>query len=136
MDKALQREKGVCRHNMELDLLKFFSAWMIIFLHYSELFLGKAVCIGGYVCVEMFFIISGYLMCTGLERLQADRPVGVNAAEFIAKKIKHLYPYVLAAFCVYYIPLCSQAVRVPDEMENQIWGLLLLSQTGLGGVER
>lgn len=133
MDRVVQTKEDTYQHNIELDLLKFISVWMVIFLHYSSLFLEKAVCIGGYICVEIFFIVSGYLMCTGLERIQPDMPIGISTAKFIGKKIKRLYPYVLVAFCVYYIPLWNGSMQLSGEIENQIWGILLLSQTGLGG---
>lgn len=43
------------KRNLELDLLKFVACLIIVFHHYSALFMGTKIFQGGYVCVELFF---------------------------------------------------------------------------------
>ena len=84
------------KRNGTIDFWKFiFSLWIV--LNHITVYKGYlSMAIGGSVCVEFFFLVSGYLMANSMERTRAtDIELGKRTASFLFKKIKHIYPYFL-----------------------------------------
>lgn len=82
---------------------------------------------GGWIGVEFFFILSGYLMAreeNSIPLVSSDS-VGPDTARFILKKVKRLFPYlafsVVVNFTVWSIPFGGVTLRY---LEHAISGLL------------
>ena len=74
-----------------LDILKFILSIIILIYHYNLYVFGKITFKGGYLCVELFFLITGYFLI-----LSASNKDKINVLETVIKKIRNLYlPYVM-----------------------------------------
>ena len=119
------------KRNLELDLLKFVACLIIVFHHYSALFMGTKIFQGGYVCVELFFLISGYFLAGETD---ADNGNGVAAFQCVFKRIKNIYPYFLMAYFITCIMQWSTiAAEAEIKVQRVIWDLLFMVEMGFGG---
>ena len=87
------------KRNGEIDLLRFVFALLIVFFHFNFNFkLGFFA--KGYIGVEFFFVVSGFLMASHVSRTNAgSRDLGLIADEtwrYLLKKISTFYPYYLS----------------------------------------
>lgn len=127
----------------ELDCLKFFLTCIIMLMHISQqnVQYSKMFFFGG-AAVEIFFVISGYLMCCSAAR--SDCPMdelGKETIEFIWKKFKSFWvPYCvlfLGRFIVWFIMsgqklLMNKGLRVfGNQVLYFIPNFLLLSKSGI-----
>jgi peptidoglycan/LPS O-acetylase OafA/YrhL len=76
---------------------------------------------GGYVGVDAFFVISGFLITSHLMR-EVDRTGRVNLADFWARRIRRLLP---AAYAVLLVSAVGVLVWVPRLMWQQFFGEIL-----------
>ncbi|MBQ8141186.1 MAG: acyltransferase family protein [Clostridia bacterium] len=76
------KEKLVKRQS-SIDFIKFFLSIIIIFLHFEFIFSG------GYLAVEGFFMISGFLMMRSLCKKQDTSPEGTM--RFVLHKYKAIF---------------------------------------------
>lgn len=127
------------KRNGEIDLLRFLLAAMIMLFHAGS-FYGDELFPGGNLCVEFFFIISGYLMMVSIDRKNKDgrsETIGVETTKFLQRKISALMPeYLLAwvvSFCVIYIAKDLSRSGAMDLLVRSIWEMLFLKMTGLNG---
>ncbi|WP_196803027.1 acyltransferase family protein [Butyrivibrio sp. MC2013] len=82
--------------NGRIEILRFLFAFIVL-LHHSRFLLGDDDCffLGGSLAVEFFFIVSGYLMATSMEKKLRTGPANDLAGEtgsFIKGKIRALMP--------------------------------------------
>lgn len=93
------------KRNYELDFWKFVFTVVILLFHSHKLICSDGnpnLLIKGYVGVEFFFMVSGYLMMSGIIRNQ-QKGITVSHWQFILNKIKALFPGILFAFAVNFI---------------------------------
>lgn len=90
--------------NLELDIIKGISIIAVVFYH-----LG--VCKFGYLGVDIFFCVGGYLFCKNLNQRKE-----IDVLQYIYKKIKRLYPLVLTV-CFISLML-GYFLMLPDDYEN------------------
>ena len=81
--------------NYTLDLIKLIGI-IIIILHHSGLF--KNILYRGYILVEMFFMISGYLLVSTYEKYPH-----VSVKQHILKRLKKLYPDYFVAWGIFFV---------------------------------
>lgn len=105
------------KRNGEIDFLRFFFSIIIVFYHFNLLY-DYGFFPGGNICVEYFFLVSGYLMAVQIEKMRVDEN-RLSTAEtanytwkFISKKIGALYAY--------YISVVLLQVIVQDIMVKKI----------------
>lgn len=84
----------------EIDFIKLIFTLMVILYHFgmmhNNLILG-----GGYLAVDFFFIVSGYLMYNSLEKYITEQDTLIDGfKKIIAKRIINLYPYFILAWLV------------------------------------
>ena len=93
--------------NRDLDILKGIAIIAVVLYHLELLPLG-------YLGVDIFLIINGYLITKGLEK---DSCKGsLNYIDFLAKRIVRLLPLVVLASAV---SLClGYFTMLPDDLEN------------------
>ncbi len=90
------------KKNYELDFWKFiFSLVIIVYHSHNFKCAGENpdLLIKGYIGVEFFFMVSGYLMMSGIVR---DKQKGIERStwSFIGKKVKAFMPITIFAFLV------------------------------------
>ncbi|MGN0367699.1 MAG: acyltransferase family protein [Wujia sp.] len=129
-----QTQKMGSAHNGAIDLLKFIFAIVIALYHtgcfYCTETQGLFLC--GYIGVEFFFIVSGYLLALKAANCKGDR-WETETCQMIRGKILHIFPYVflaiLASLVVYSIGQvergmigCNLALSFADMLGLQMCG--------------
>jgi peptidoglycan/LPS O-acetylase OafA/YrhL len=84
------------RYMPELDGLRALAALAVLFFH-AQLYPFA----GGYIGVDVFFVLSGYLITTILVRQHETG--GVRLADFYRSRARRLYPALLAMLAVYVV---------------------------------
>lgn len=100
------------KKNGRVEFLRFIFALGILFFHIHKRFAEDGnIPIGhtgyyffnhGYIGVEFFFLVSGYLLAAGAFA-KADTPtdlIGTETAQVMWKKIKNIFPYHLFAIII------------------------------------
>ncbi len=97
------------KKNGRVELLRFLFAIAILFFHIHKRFaVNGNIGIGntgvyffnhGYIGVEFFFLVSGYLLAAGAyaKREVSTEFIGTETAQMMWKKIKNIFPYHLFA---------------------------------------
>ena len=95
------------KRNINLDILKGIAIISVVLYHFGLMPLG-------YLGVDIFLVVNGYLVTKGLSR---NVPNGVfNYIQFLYKKILRLWPLVLLASLV--VLVISYFTKLPDDLEN------------------
>lgn len=113
--------------------LEFFR-WIlcvIVILHHCR---GSQFC-GGYLGVDVFFVISGFFLMTHyLSRKASDLDAGPRALSYLTGRLKRILPqHIFAFLCTVLVVLFyTHAYSLPQLLRDS-WGeLLLLRASGLG----
>ncbi len=106
--------------NGKIEWMRFVFSIVIILFHCRRTFgsstiklLGHSIpfMTRGYICVEFFFLVSGYLMassiCRTQERIKAKEighfDLGIDSFRFMKKKYWGIFPYHLFSFSVLWV---------------------------------
>lgn len=88
------------KRNGEIDILRFLFAISILIFHFNDLY-DYGVFFNGNICVEFFFILSGFLMAKQTEKYRSQRLGGNDVANvtwmLTLKKIFPIYAYYFSA---------------------------------------
>lgn len=99
--------------NTIIDFAKLVYAFPIMLVHSNHLMQQEyhwtlaTVMVSGYVAVEFFFIISGYLMAQSIQKTgpaEAGR-LGSDTVRFVLRKFQIIFPYYLLIFILNFIIL-------------------------------
>lgn len=81
--------------NIGLDVLRFFSVFLVLGRHIDKELLNHSFLIvwqrGGYVGVDLFFVLSGYLISTLIFK-EYERTGDFNAVRFLIRRGFKIYP--------------------------------------------
>ena len=109
-------------YRADIDGLRAIAVLSVVIFH-----IDKNILPGGFVGVDIFFVISGYLISLYIFQ-QIDRKT-FSITEFYRRRIKRIAPAMLAVLIVV-IPL-SQLILLPDDAKNVaesgIWSLLSMA---------
>ena len=84
-------------HNSLLDLFRFTSAFLVVISHYFLIsFDLQNAGIIGYVGVEFFFVLSGFVLAPQLNLVFNDRKLSTTSTFLIRRWIRTIPPYLLA----------------------------------------
>lgn len=132
-----QAEKITAKKNGFIELCRFIFMMSVVSHH--SMFLsddpGYIPVWGGYISVEFFFILTGYLMYSSYQKRRAEGSGEENAIYQIYIKIKRLYPYFLIAWLAIFV-----MVHGHPHLSSFFWDflygipqLLFLQCAGLSG---
>lgn len=82
------------QRNMEIELLRFVFAVMVMLFHYQNIF-EFGYFHNGAIGVEFFFLTSGLFMARSAEKCVGTTQLGETTLHFILGKVKAFYPYYL-----------------------------------------
>ncbi len=126
------------KRNYELDFWKFIASIFVVIYHSHSIFDGeKTVYINGYMAVELFFVISGYLFASSVYR--DTRPfncetIGKETWSFMKRKVKgFLYFYIIGFLGTFIAKIYSTDGKITDAVRipGYILDFLLFGETGL-----
>ena len=121
-----------------IEILRFLFSIMIVFYHGRNLGGGNGALFPkmGFIAVEFFFIVSGYLMAQSAAKLQDvpfDHP-GKETLHFLWSKWKRFLPYyVMAAIGCIAFMIIEEKIRA-QVLLTGLWDLLFLGSTGVKGI--
>jgi peptidoglycan/LPS O-acetylase OafA/YrhL len=137
-------------HNGAIDFLKFVFALVIVAFHFfnyrwnatmvaKPLFPMGIPLPGGYIGVEFFFLVSGFLMAQSANIKSKATPqmrLGSESVQFVIRKLFAILPYYLFSI-VASIILCKVFINIdliPLNIKglDGLWEILLLQMSGLG----
>ena len=119
------------KRNNTIDLLKFIFCIIILLFHTYQWRETSFYFLSGSICVEFFFITSGYLMAASAskqtDKIKKDnKSLGLDTLNFILKKFKYFFPYIVVVYitCIFFG--ISNNISI-DTMVKSIFDLLLLN---------
>ena len=108
------RERTISTRNSTIDLLRIIFALLVVTVHCRGL-LGEYSWVfdGGWIGVEFFFIVSGYLMVASATKSEVrslsknnKEELGTETVQFLWRKLKKLLPYIIISFIVACAVIC------------------------------
>lgn len=136
--EGVQTMRTVKRNGI-IDLMRFVFCIVIVVFHSRNLGASNNPLFAeaGYLCVEFFFIVSGFLMAKTALTMQKNEPLGVETVQFLWKKIRSILPYfLLAVFFSYGSKVILNGYSLSETVRNfmlGIWDLTFLNASGLNG---
>ncbi len=121
---------GPAPHYVELDGLRGLAVLAVMGYHFGAPFLT-----GGYLGVDVFFVISGFVVTRNLARVM-DEPHW--ARRFYRRRAARLYP-VLVCFLLLLLPFWALTGRLDDDAARAVIGALAMSANlaqSFAGAER
>lgn len=106
---------------ISLDGLRGVCALAIVLEHCERLFQPGMIFCHGWLAVDMFFILSGFVIAAGYDRRLAD---GLTVREFAWLRIRRLAPVYWAG-----LALCAVAALAQSHFEGSISPLAVLGST-------
>lgn len=129
--------------NRAIELFRFICALEIAVYHAWDYF-GAPVIRGGYLVVDYYLILSGFLMYKHLLRELKERPHitahgGKAACNYLFIRFKGIYFEYFIAFVLQFILLNCVIENVGiktiwNRLIESIWTLLLLNEAGIGPI--
>lgn len=131
----------------EIELLRFMAACIVMLVH--ACFYSGCMWLppGGAICVDFFFVLSGYLMAAHIEKKRFSEPTAGNLPSetyaYLWKRLCSFWPEVLVSSCIGLLVFaCSHLFAVKETLEavtETIVGNLMLlrmivDQRGVNGV--
>lgn len=122
------------KHNGIISIWKFLFSLMIVIFHGAIFKNSHGIKLFnlGYIAVEFFFIVSGYLLAKkALNNTNDTKEIGKETLNYIVKKIKGFLPYVLISITLYIIIInIYTKVSLFDNI-NVIYNYSLLTMSGI-----
>lgn len=97
-------------HRPALDGLRTVAVYLVLLFH-----AGLASFGGGFVGVDLFFVLSGFLVCN-VVLAEVDRTGSLRVGYFYARRVRRLLPaavVVIAVTCVVFVLVAPVVVRAP-----------------------
>jgi peptidoglycan/LPS O-acetylase OafA/YrhL len=122
------------KRNGIISLWKFIFAVVIVLFHTKAFYTNNNIPVFkyGYIACEFFFIVSGFYFAKSvINEKYNNKIVGKETINFILKKLKVLFPYILITFIIDMIIRIIFLKLNLDTIINSIWNLLLLREIGI-----
>lgn len=128
------------KRNQWVDLIRVFFSLGIFLTHLNSLAQpqeqGSLIYCFGFLGVEFFFIISGYLMANSASKDLVDESVSIEkkTVSFLWKKYKRILPYYAVAWCIgFVIEHASQTISWKQVAKDVIQSIPAFMQLAMAG---
>ena len=101
----------------EIDGLRGIAILLVVFYHFEKIFFSSSIFQGGYIGVDIFFVISGYLISSIVfKELRQKR--NFSFSSFYIRRIKRILPVLLLviSFCIFF----SSFLFIPEKFDFTI----------------
>jgi peptidoglycan/LPS O-acetylase OafA/YrhL len=101
----------------EIDGLRGIAVLLVVFYHFEKIFFSSSIFQGGYIGVDIFFVISGYLISSIVfKELRQKR--NFSFSSFYIRRIKRILPVLLLviSFCIFF----SSFLFIPEKYDFTI----------------
>lgn len=122
------------KHNGIISFWKLIFCIMIIGFHLNGMYCFKDNNYGflyGSIAVEFFFIVSGYLLAKKALTTEQKQNIGELTKNYIVKKIKKFFPYLLFSFIAGFIVSNIYYNYNTSQRINSIFDLLFMYCSGI-----
>ena len=109
------------KYRIDIQGLRAISVLLVIFYHTNLIFKG------GFIGVDVFFVISGYVIMTSLLNEYQSRS-SISIKNFISRRIKRLLPastivviFTLIASVFIFSPFSEQGQIAKTSISSQYW---------------
>lgn len=115
------------KRNGEIDILRLVFCIIILFHHFGASF-NHALFKNAYICVEFFFLLSGFLMAKSANKILQQKgkleslEIADTSWRFIINKIKPFYPYY--AFAIIFQVIVRNIIINHDSLASLISNFL------------
>ena len=118
--------------NLEFDFWKFIASIFILLVHSNTIFGERLLCRRGWIAVELFLLITGYLFAQSVAK--TPRPfsaemIGGETWAFLARKFRSLLPFYVVGFAGIYL-LQGHLLLLPKTHADALLDFLLLREQG------
>src|ERR1044071_4438193 len=101
----LQRNQG--QYFESLDLVRGLAALVVLIYHVDFMFgLRHWLMHGGYLAVDLFFVLSGFVLSLNYGRSIADGSLGIR--KYAVARMARLFPLFLATTCVGFVVMTAR----------------------------
>jgi len=119
------------KHLLILDGLRGIAAIMVLIMHTFEMFCGgdyhKMLINHGYLAVDFFFMLSGYVMAHAYD----DRWGTMTVTDFIKRRLIRLHPLIILGMTLGGLLFFFQeAPLFPNIADTSVWQLVLVTIIG------
>ena len=118
--------------NLEFDLWKFIASVFILLVHSYSIFGERLLCRRGWIAVELFLIITGFLFAQSVSKNSSPfsaESVGGETWAFLARKFRSLLPFYVVGFAGIY--LCQgHLLLLPKTHADALFDFILLREHG------
>ncbi len=118
--------------NTSIELWRFLFTIMVCLLHFnSTYFSRKSYFSGGYIAVEFFFILSGFLLMNSAERKGSKQ----SALTYTIRKMKGFYPHYIFSLSIIFIYKMVEEREtlfgILKKMVQVFWEVTMLHMSGI-----
>ena len=100
------------KYRPDIDGLRGIAVLLVVFYHFEKIFLETKVFQGGFVGVDIFFVISGYLISTLLFReLKISKKISFY--DFYVRRIKRILPVL--SVVIIFILITTYLIFIPEK---------------------
>jgi len=122
------------RKNNNIEYWRLIFTILVCLLHFSATyFQGKSLFLGGYISVEFFFILSGFLLFYTYD-IKPKKGEGNPGFKYTINKILKLYPHYIFSFLflfMYIIIVNGESIKgILVQMLQSTWEVLMLQMSG------
>lgn len=119
-----------------IELMRFVFSIVIVLYHGQFLGGGNEHALFGkmgYLAVEFFFIVSGFLMAQSASKHDSDglSNIGIETTRFVFRKIKVILPYYIPAAVISVIWMIINDSPSMQKLITGVWGFGFLQMSGI-----
>src|SRR5674476_53751 len=124
------------KRNNNVEFWRFIFTVIVCLFHFSgTYFSGKSYFSGGYIAVEFFYILSGFLLMSSQTKSELSPGSKRSAAKYTFERLKILYPHYIFSFAVIFAFAMMQSnkslVDVSKNLLQSIWEITMLQMSGI-----